>query len=79
MQLFQSPLIKHNMAAKPLRYKIILSRPCHIYSGIHFVRGADPFLKQNKVPGSVALSAHGQKMTGLPEIWDDNRLKYNQD
>lgn len=53
-------LIKHNMAAKPHHKKIILSCPCHIHSVLHFVRGADPtFSKLDKVPGSLALSAHG--------------------
>lgn len=50
------------MAAKQLS-KNLLSRPCHINSVIHFVRGADPF--QIKTV-SLALSAHSE--AGLPEI-----------
>lgn len=52
------------MAAKQLS-KNLLSRPCHINSVIHFVRGADPF-QTKTVSGSLALSAHSE--AGLPEI-----------
>lgn len=52
------------MAAKQLS-KNLLSRPCHINSVIHFVRGADPF-QIKTVSGSLALSAHSE--AGLPEI-----------
>lgn len=43
----------------------IASRPCHINSVTHFVRGADP-CQIKTVAGSLALSAHSG--AGSPEI-----------